>query len=233
MRLALTALFAVLAFSAIATSGALAHPEFNNASGKTLSFSGTGGTSILRGLNLGVLGTIECEKNTSSGLVLNKSALAAEIHVEFSGKCVQLLSGNTTTCTEPIKIKLAFGELGLSLAKKAVLLLAPESGTEFVKITCGANVTTVEGTILGEFPENDKNLVKQYNQHSTKLELVFKSESNNENQAIRHFFLSNGTLMEGVELKVAGFFGGKASEEATGVVEADGGGAGAWTELKV
>jgi hypothetical protein len=199
------------------------HPLFFTQNGKTLSFTGSSGVSVLRALDLGLLGTLECEKGTSSGEILNESTLARKIELEFFGKCLQKINGANLRCDEPINLRLASAELGLiSLTHKvAVLLLAPESGTEFVKIECESHQTTIEGAIVGEFPEVNGELRNQYNKDLKSYELIFRSESKSESQAIREIKLLN-MQMTGVELKASGLFGGKASEEDTQTFTIDG-----------
>jgi hypothetical protein len=218
-------LLAALALGLVSAGGASAfQPSFLTSSGRTLSFTSTSGLTLLRGLNVGVLGTVDCEKGAGSGEILNKSTLARKIELEYSAKCELTIGATKTACTEPIKFKLTLGELGLVTVTnhKVVLLLAPESGSEFVKITCGADVTTVEGTLVGEFPEVNKSSANQYNKSLTSLELVFKSENKTENQAIREIWLL-GTQVTSAELKVSGFLGGKASVESTQTISPDGG----------
>jgi Trypsin len=232
----LLTLFVVLALGVTIAGSAFASiPLFLTASGKALSFTGTSKLTLLRALNLGVLGVIDCEKGLSSGQLLHRSPVALKIELEYSGKCEQAVFGTKEACIEPIKFKLTFGELGLLTfpnGKRAIaLLLAPESGTELAKVTCGGNTTTIEGAIVVEFPETNALGEKQYNTLRNSLELVFKSESKNENQALTSIELS-GVSMTKAELKISGFFGGKASLESTqtispdGSVSIDGGGSG-------
>lgn len=225
MKLALAAVFAVLAFSAMAAASASAlpvHPLFLTQSGKTLLFSGTGGKSTLRGLSGIVAGTIECDKNASHGFVLNKSLLADEIHVEFSGNCHELLSGVRTACKEPITIKLAFGELGLVLGNKTVgILLKPEVGNVFTEFECTGNKFIVEGSVIGEFPEK-VGTVNQYNKNLKEFTVVFEAVNKNSDLQNPEKIELLGTE-DTAELKTAGgIFGGRASEEAEGTLTVDG-----------
>jgi hypothetical protein len=224
MKLAVAALFAVCAFSAMAVSSASAfHPLFLTQSKTKLLFSGEGGKAVLTGLNLALVsGTVECNDNRSHGFVLNGSTLAREIHVEFLGECHELVSGVRTGCGEPITIKLAFGELGLVLGNKTVgILLAPETGKEFTKFTCGTESVTVEGAVIGEFPETVGG-VNQYNKdlktYIAKFESVGKKSDLQNPESIELL----GTQMTKVELKTTGFFGGRASEEAEATLTLDG-----------
>jgi hypothetical protein len=225
MKLALAALFAVLAFSAMAASSASAfHPLFLTQSGQELLFSGEGGLSVLRGLNATVLGTIECHKVLIHGWALNKSTLAHRIKLLFHTGCEQTVGSTTTACTEPIHVKELLGELGLLLPGTGLvgIRLEPSDGTKvFVEVTCGSNKTTVEGAILGHIPAVNKNNVNQYNKNLSELELVFESENKNENQKYTEIDLL-GVKDTKVELAVAGFFGGKASDEGSGTVKGDG-----------
>ncbi len=223
IRMALAALFAVLAFSAIAASGASAagQPLFLNGNGNaTLSFTGTGGTATLRGLNLSTLGTIVCEKNSASGETVNKSMEAKKVVFEFTGKCEQTVGSTKTACTEPIKTKATDVQLGLasSTVKTVLELVAPESGTEFVKVVCGSNTTTVEGSVVGEVPTTNKAAENQLNSQRSSLESVFAVQGTTENQLYSGLLLL-GTQMSGLTLKVAGFFGGTASQEGSGTTK--------------
>jgi hypothetical protein len=224
VTLALLTLLATMAWSVTMTSSAFAfHPLFLTASGKALSFTGTSKLTLFRAQVFGIIGTIDCEKGASSGVALSKATLALKVELEYSGKCEQTVGSTKTSCTEPIKFKLTFIELGLlTSSKKVALLLAPESGTEFVKITCGGNTSTVEGAVVAEFPETNAVGEKQYNTSRSSLELVLKSENKNENQAITSIELS-GVSMTKVEPKVSGFFGGKASVESTQTISFDSG----------
>jgi hypothetical protein len=202
------------------------HPLFLTESGSELLFSGTnpaGTTPTLRALNAGVLGTITCEKVLVDGWALPKSPLAHRVKTIFEGKC-ELHSSATglVACTEPIEPKLALAELGLVLGNKTVgVLLEPTGTKEFVKVTCGANVTTVEGAVIGEIPEIVGG-VNQYNKLLSETTQVFEAENkNSENQKPESIELL-GTNMTGVALTVSGFFGGKASEEATVILKGDG-----------
>jgi hypothetical protein len=228
MKMALTALFAVLAFSAMAASSASAfHPLFLNLNGSSwLLFTGTSsGLPTLLGLNVSTLGTITCEKALSHGYTLNKSTLADLVTVLFEGNCIQQISGNVGTCGE-ITTKLLSGELGLLLvgtSKLVGLLLIPESGSEFVEVKCTNGNTKVEGAIVGEFPEiNGQTRENQYNKNLTSYELVFESVNKaSENQKYTEIDLLN-VKMTKAELKVEGFFGGKASQETTSTLKAEG-----------
>jgi hypothetical protein len=223
---AIVALVAVFAFGAIAASSASAGIVlFLTQSGHELLFTAHSGVGILRGLNLGVLGTITCELDLVHGFVLNASPLAHRIKVLFEGKCEEKVGSSTVKCEEPIHVNNLLGELGLVGSKKVGFLLAPSSGTEFVETKCEGNNTKVEGAVVGEFPEINKAGEEQYNKQLTKAELVFASEASNENQKITTIELL-GVSMTGAKLKVQGFFGGNASEETTDIIEGDG-----WIEI--
>jgi len=210
------AAFAVLAFGAVAASSASAHPLFLTESGKELLFSGmnpVGTIPTLRAVNVGTLGTITCTLALVDGFALPKSPLAHRILVVFEGKCEQTVGSSKSTCVEPIVVKKALAELGLVLGNKTVgIFLAPSDGTkEFAETNCGGLKTVVEGTIAGEIPELNANRENQYNSMRSESEQVFESENKNENQKITSIELL-GSPMSGVELKVSGFFGGKASQ---------------------
>lgn len=219
---AMAALVAVFAFGAsLAASAWASHPEFKTLSGVTLSFTGTSGKSLLLGSKLGIVGSITCEEDKSSGEIQNATPLMRKVEWEFKGKCEQLIGGAKTACSEPIKTKLLSGELGLinAMTKTVVLLLAPEAGEEVMTIKCGSNNTTVDGAVVGEIPEFNKTGAKQYNKIVSSFELKLKLEETR--QAIREILLL-GTQMTGNVLTLAGFFGGEAALETTETVTPDG-----------
>jgi hypothetical protein len=202
------------------------HPSFLTQSGQELLFSGTnpaGTTPTLRAKNLGVLGTVTCEKVLVDGFALPKSPLAHRISVVFEGKCEQNVSGFKSACTEPIVVKRALAELGLVLGNKTVgIYLSPSDGTTVVlAVTCGGITTTVEGSIVGEIPEINKKAENQYNSERSESEQVFEAEKGTEKQAITSIELL-GAIMTGDELKVSGSSGGGASQETTVILTGDG-----------
>jgi hypothetical protein len=228
MKLALAALFAVLAFSAMAASTAsAAHPIFVNGPAKgagqaELLFSGEGGLAILRALNVGVLGTIDCDKSLVHGFSVDLSTLAKKVVFSFHGKCLLTAGSTVAKCNEPITTELSTVELGLasSTLLKVLELVAPESGTKFVTVTCGSNITTTEGAVVGEIPELNSGGTSQYNAQRGSLETVFEAEGKNtDKQRFSSLFLL-GVQMGG-ELKVEGFFGGKASQEGKATTKPD------------
>jgi hypothetical protein len=202
------------------------HPLFLTESGTELLFSGSnpaGTTPTLRALNLGVLGTITCERVLVDGFARPKSPLAHSVLVVFHGKCEQTIGVNKSACTEPILWKPSSAELGLVLGNKTVgILLTPEGTPVFATPTCGGNTTTIEGAVVGEVPEINKKAENQYNKLLSEIEYVFEAAGkNSENQNITSIELL-GTTMTGAELKVTGFFGGKASQEMTLILKGDG-----------
>jgi hypothetical protein len=232
MRPALAAAFAVLAFSAVATStaSAVGHPLFLTQNAKTLLFTGLteGKPPVLRGEEaLGHPVAIECEKGLVHGFVLHASTLAHLSPIRFEGKCVQKINGGLNeTCNEPIETKKILAELGLasSVVNTVLVLLAPSDGTEtFAEITCGLDKTTVKGAIVGVIPEINKAGQNQYENFRTTLEVVFAtSPAGTDNQEIKEIFLL-GVQMKGVELKVEGFLAGaRAAEEANAELKGDG-----------
>jgi hypothetical protein len=228
MKLALAALFAVLAFSAMAAASASAfHPLFLTESKAELLFSGEGlGTPTLRAENGGFVGTITCERVLVDGFALDKSTLAHRVKVSFHGKCEQNVNGSKNTCQEPIVVKESLAELGLVLGNKTVgILLIPSDGTSVFSVTrCPANTTTpttVEGAVIGEIPELNKRGGNQYNVLLSETEQVFEAENKNSvKQNITSIELL-GVSMPG-KLTVKGFFGGEASEEAVADLRGDG-----------
>jgi hypothetical protein len=228
IRLALAALFAVLAFSAMAATSASAfHPLFLTLSGKPLLFLGLGVDPILRGEVAKVQSTILCEKVLVHGLILHLSTLVHFLKIIFHGKCVQKIgTGNPEACTEPIETKPILGELGLlllpGLPSDVVILLRPEDGTtNFANVVCGTTETKVGGVIVGEIPELDKNGQPQIEVLRETLEIVFATVNKNNVQRIKEIDLL-GVNMTKQELSVEGLFGGAASEEATVETHANG-----------
>jgi hypothetical protein len=229
MKLALAALFAVLAFSAMVASSASAfHPLFVTLSAKELLFSGLGVDPILRGERGGFVATVLCEKVLAHGFVLHLSTLLHLLLLHFEGKCVQKIGGGANeTCKEPILTKLLLGELGLLTSAKllVVLLLRPSTGTEFAAIECGTGEAThVGGVIIGEIPENFKGnaLEKQINTERSEIEIVFATINKSQHQSITEIFLLGVQMGPGEELSISGFLGGPASEEATATLKGDG-----------
>lgn len=223
IKLALGAMFAVLAFSAFGAASVAAHPLFLNKGEKPLLlFVGenpAGTTPTLRATG----GSITCEKVLVDGFTLTKSPLAHRVLVHFHGKCQQHSFGTLTNCTEPIAFKPLLAELGLVLGNKTVgILLAPSDGTaEFAAIKCGANTTTVLGAVIGEIPEFTKELANQYNKLLTTVEIVFESENKNgEKQHITAIELL-AENMTNIKLDTTGFLAGEASVEFTAIVKTD------------
>jgi hypothetical protein len=225
MKPAVAALFAVLACSAMAASSASAfHPLFLTQSAKELLFSGEGLKPVLRAEEAGVPGTLECERVLIDGFALNLSTLAHDILVLFEGKCtLKVQGGGNEPCREPLVFKKSLAELGLltSTNHKVVLLLVSSEGTIFDESECSGLRTTVSGSIIAEIPENNAKLEKQINVSRSELEVVFATVNKNNQQAITEIWLL-GTQMTGDELKVEGFFGGKAAEELTLNLKGDG-----------
>jgi hypothetical protein len=228
VRLSFTVLFATFAFGVVVVSSAwAAHPSFLTESGKELLFSGTnpvGSIETFRALNLGVLGSYACEKTSLDGFALPKSPLAHRIKLTFQGKCELTAGGSKAACVEPITWKTSLAELGLVLGNKTVgIYLEPSDGTKaFAEVECPAgSKTTVEGAIIGEIPVISKSGKEQYNKEQTETEAVFEAAGkNSENQNITTIELLG--LTKTGELKVTGFFGGKASKEMTLVLTGDG-----------
>jgi predicted aconitase with swiveling domain len=228
---ALAALFAVLAFSAMAASSASAfHPLFLTLSGKTLLFTGEGLKPVLRG-EVGIaLATVECEKVLIHGNILNNSPLVHLLPLLFEGKCEQKIGGGANELCEGgnhLTTSAILAELGLqsSSNKNVVILLAPSGTSNFITFKCGSGAaTTVTGAIIGEIPETNAKEEKQIDAApKTELEVNFKTVSKNNQQANTTIFLLGEEMPGPIELKVSGLFGGKASEEALGnILTSDG-----------
>jgi hypothetical protein len=228
-KLVFAALFAVLAFGAMTASSAFAaqaHPIFLTASGAETLFSGenaAGTTPTLRALNLGVLGTITCEKALVDGFALPKSPLAHRVKVEFHGDCLQTVGSTKNKCVENIVVKTSLAELGLVLPGTltvGILLEPSDGGKIFAEPECPAgSKTTVEGAVIGEIPAINKKGVSQYNKELTEQEQVFEAVGKNSETQNPTSIELLGVNMTGVKLKVSGFFGGEASEEATAILK--------------
>jgi hypothetical protein len=230
IRTSLVALCAALALSAAATATASAfHPLFLTHSGRELLFTAKSGfsTPIKALVGGGNLATWTCEEGLVHGLILNKSTLIHRLLIEFHRKCETTVGASKTVCEEPIKFKEALGELGLlsSTNHKVVLLLIPSDGTkEFLKWTCELSTGTLGGAVIGEFPLTNTKGVGQYDKQLTEAELVFATESgNNEKQKVKEIFLL-GIQMTGVEMTFSGFFvtGAKSTYETTDILKPDG-----------
>jgi hypothetical protein len=213
LKTVLIAVFTMTALSGLSATNASAfHPLVLTQSGKELLVTGEAGLGVIRALSAGVAATIECHKVLAHGWVLNKSTLGNRIKISFHTHCEQTVGGTKSACTEPIVLKEMIGELGLVGNKVVGILLAPTSGAEFVKVTCGGNTTTVEGATIVEVPEINRFGVNQYNKQLTEGEAIFATEGKSENPKYTSIELL-GVQMTKVELKVSGFFGGKAAVE--------------------
>lgn len=223
MRLALAALFAVLAFSAMTASSASAfHPLFLTASGSELLFSGTGGLSVLRAEKLGNVGEVDCKESLVHGFALNGSTLAHKVFILFHTCLLTIPATKEHKNCLDVTTKLMKAELGLlSTTKTVLLLLAPESGTEFTKIECEGNKTTVGGAIIGEIPATSAGGTGQYNKDLAEIEIVFASVNKNQFQKYTSIELL-GSLMTGIKLIVTEFLGGEASDEGSAILKGDG-----------
>jgi len=226
VKLALAALFAVMAFSALAVSSASAfHPLFLTQSGKTLLILGLGVDPILRGEQAGVAATILCEKVLVHGFVLHASTLLHLLKIIFHGKCVQKIgTGGNETCTEPIETKPILAEIGLltSSNPKVVILLGPSDGTtNFASPVCGGHETKVGGVIVAEIPAENAARESQIETERTEYEVKFATLNKNNHQSITEIFLL-GAQMTKQELSIEGFLGGPASEEVIVKLDADG-----------
>ncbi len=217
-KLGILALIAVFAFGALAVASASAvQPEFNTESGKTLSFSASGGLATLLGEELKVRAEIMCEKSSTTGEILNKTPLADNIAITFTGKCKESIAGGTaSSCTEPITVKPARGEIGLAAKEEVGIVLKPyNSAGEFVETTCGSNKTTVDGEIIGLYPET-----KNYNKLEKSAEQAFNAKGTTQEPTEIELL---GVKMTKVELKVSGAFGEKSSQITIATVTNDGG----------
>lgn len=208
-----TLAFVICVDASAATTASAVEPLFATESLKALLFTGTGGAVTLRSEQLGVVGTITCEKNSIHGRALHASALARELHMEFKGKCEQTVGSSKGTCTEPIKPLLSYGELGL-LNGNVFLLVAPEKGaTLFVEVKCTNGNTTFTGAVIGEFPEIGRDGTSQYGLLREALLLSFKAKGTTQEPEEIELLGASMKNLKNVSLKAEGFFGGKASQE--------------------
>lgn len=220
-KLALVALVAVMCVNASAvTSASAGEPLFITESKKALLFTSTSGAVTLRAKQAGLEAAVECEKSSGHGFVLDKSSLARELHVEYSGKCAQKINGGVAeSCSEPIKPVVSYGELGL-LNRHVPLLVAPEKGTEFVEVTCGAHKTKFTGALIGEFSLKGEDGLSQYQTLREEFLLLYNAKGTTRQELEEIELL--GSLMKGVTLLAEGFLGEKASEETAQEVSFDG-----------
>ncbi len=157
VKLLSAVLVAAFAISAITAATAAAAPEFLNSKKEAISsttFTGTSGAGKL----VGNSETIECSGGSSSGHV-NSSTTVNSVLVLYSG-CKDLSSGlechssNEANGSGIVLTNELSGKLGVVSGGSGVgLLLAPETGTEFVKISsshCSASTINVKGSIIGE-----------------------------------------------------------------------------------
>jgi hypothetical protein len=200
------AIVAVCALSALVATSAFALPEFKSTANTT--YTGTNLTTpTLKAKQLGVEGTISCEKAAAKGEIINNSMETKKNVVEFTGKCEQTIGSSKSTCTEPITTKELTGTLGYikKEAKPPVgLLLKPTVGKIFAEPVCGGSKTNVEGEIVGEFT------AASLNKSQTKFQLNFAATG--VSQSVKTFLLLPEVFMENVHLQVEGFFGGEASQ---------------------
>ncbi len=157
------ALAAAFALSAIpAATAAAGQPEFLNSSGLPVSsttFTGTSGVGTLTGPGTEANKiVILCTGGRSSGHV-NSSTTVDQVLVLYSG-CKDIASERECHSTNEasgsgiVLTNELDGKLGVTSTGSGVgLLLSPESGTEFVKISsthCTAVTIAVTGSIIGE-----------------------------------------------------------------------------------
>lgn len=213
----LLVLFAVMCVGALSAASASAGvlPLFLTASGTELLFTADSGAGTLRGQGGA---EVKCEQDLAHGFVLDKSSLAHEVEVSFHKNCEQKIGLVKSKCTEPIKTKLLFGELGL-LHEHVLILFAPEAGSVFVTLTCGGNSTTVEGAVIGEIKLLGADGGSQYGVLRKDFLLLFNA--NGTKQEPKEIELLDN-LMQGVSLQTKGFFAGEASEETHELVLPDG-----------
>ena len=198
---------------------AASHPEFDTESGKTLLFTSTGGLATLFTEQAGIVGEIMCEKSSGHGEILNKTPLADNITISFTGKCHLTINGSSNNCTEPIGFQPVRGEIGLILPatspKTVGILLIPYNATgKFAEPNCNG-ATEVSGAIIGTFPETS-----EYNKFAATAEIKFTSKgTTQEPQEIDLL----GVEMKGIHLVTKGAFGGNLGEHASGEIVGDGG----------
>jgi hypothetical protein len=215
-KLALVALIAVMSLAALvaASVASAGEPKFLTESGTTLSFTATSGLGTLRGERAGIVATVTCEKDSTSGVLLNNSPLAHKVLASFTGKCEQTLGSEKAACQTTIETKPLSGELGL-LNGHVYLLLTPEGGI-FTELKCGSTSTEVGGAVIGEFD-------LPYGIFLTDAKLLFKATGTKLTSQAPEEIELLGVLMTKDSLHVEGFLGGSASEETSELVLTDGG----------
>ena len=185
-------------------TGAQALPEFFSTGNVT--FTGTNlSPPVIKAKNLGIEGTIKCEKATMGGTAINKTMEVQTMVISFSGKCEQTIGSSKSTCSEPITTPSLVGTLGYIKEIPSLpvgLLLKPKSGLEILEPICGGDVTELQGEVVGEF------LTGSINKSSTKLTVVLGCSGVKQN--VTTFLLLAGAFMSGVNPEVTGFFGGEA-----------------------
>lgn len=154
--LAALAVMAIVGAGTASASQPKAEPE-----GGTfpVSFSGSGGAGKLETVaEGGVVRTVECEKNTSSGEI-NSATTVKSVHVNFTGCKASGPFGSKVSCTSPgassgeivtatLKGELVYIKAGSS---EAGIDLKPESGTQFAEFTCGGiQKIAVTGSVIGK-----------------------------------------------------------------------------------
>lgn len=216
---------APVAFGVLAATTASALPEFKGLGAvKDIHFTGEGGLTALLAARGGVEGKVECHKVLVSGLLLVPSMLVDNILLHFHTGCEQKGVGNPEKCNEPILTKPLHGVLGWTnnVAPPVGILLKPESGTEFASVTCGANVTKIEGEIVIEVPELNEAREKQYNVALTKYELNVQATKAISQTTPETFELLSGLpaplFMKGVKLKTSGFLGEGATQSGKSTI---------------
>ncbi len=210
-------LVAAFAISAITAATAAAAPEFRKLNPTTLSkepvssttFTGTSGQGTLTGDGEVIL----CTGGSSKGNV-NSSTTVSQVLVLYSGCLDDLSKSECHSSNEANKSGIILtnelnGKLGSLSSGLAGLLLAPESGSEFVKIAsqdCSSTGIAVKGSIIGEILPGPGHLVLTG-------ELNYESTGSSQNiqgwggTALHELLTAFGTLLSGLEDKNSIKFG--------------------------
>ncbi len=222
MKAVAFAALALLAFGAYITTSATAasHPEFDTESGKTLLFTATGGEVTLLGEQAKIIGELKCEKTSWHGEILNKTPLADNITISFSGNCHETISGSSHTCNEPINFESVRGEIGLVLPATSpktvgILLIPYNSSGKFADPVCNGTGTEYSGAVIGTFPETSK-----YNTFAKTAEIKFTSSGTKQAQEAIDLL---GVEMKGIHMDSAGLFGGLVGLNSDAEIIGDGG----------
>jgi hypothetical protein len=224
---------AVFAFSAIAAASAFAEPEFVAKAGQTFPkhFTSRGGSAQLATVGGS---EIECTSTLDLGRILpvpsTTKSMLGDIKFTFHKCSIVKGVGSGTECNstgEPkglITTPLYVFHLGklkeLTAGKKHVLILLLVTNTKF---SCGIIGVTVEGNLVGVFPEENAAKEKQFNEFRNSVEVVFKGAAGKQEFKEFEFTLPPETKTGLTLMSNAGLGFEEASENASGTETLEGG----------